>query len=317
MQRAKAISRFLLALLAAWGCGFNDPVVVEVQTSDINDAPYYFSFSSGSAVDNLPDVTFDIKDNFYSVALNSEAGVGAIVDSSGNFAAGVAAASGMVQYDGASRIIGAKWIDADSSAFDPDDNNSFTSNGIYYYLRLGAYDVVKFQVTKASEIAFNIEYAVQLNDSTAGSPVTQTVPYSKTVPTPFDFTTGAPLDSVDWNMGLVLAPVYVDSSDEIAPAPAVIFNFANGTRVGVLTNDDFDTLESVPANITWQTEGADNRPFGYLGTYEVLVYHPDLQKVLVENPGYVYIIDDGTGAYYKLRFRDWSSGLILFEYGAL
>ncbi|MCH7573942.1 MAG: hypothetical protein IIA59_02345 [Candidatus Marinimicrobia bacterium] len=144
MQVTKVISLSLMGLLTAWGCGFNDPVVEEVLTPDINDAAYYFFFSSGTAVNNLPDVTFEIKDNFYSVALNSAAGVGAIVDMSGNFATGVATASGTVEYDGAFRVIGANWIDPDPSAFDPDDDNSFTSNGIFYYLRLAAYDVVKF-----------------------------------------------------------------------------------------------------------------------------------------------------------------------------
>lgn len=317
MQRAKAFSLSMMGLLTAWGCGFNDPVVEEVLTPDINDAPYYFYFSSGTAVNNLPDVTFEIKDNFYSVALNSAAGVGAVVDMSGNFATGVATASGTVEYDGASRVIGANWIDADPGAFDPDDNNSFTSNGIFYYLRLVAYDVVKFQVTKASEIAFNIEYAIQPNDSTAGSLVTKTVPYTASDPTFFDFQTGAVLEPVDWNMGLVLAPAYIDSLDQVVPAPAVIFNYANGTRVGVLTNSKFDDIGSVQTTMIWQTESADNRPFGYQGAYEVLVYDSGLQIVLVENPGYVYIIDDGAGAFYKLRFKDWGDGLVLFEYAAL
>ena len=67
----------------------------------------------------------------------------------------------------------------------------------------------------------------------------------------------------------------------------------------------------------WQTESADNRPFGYQGAYEVLVYDSGLQIVLVENPGYVYIIDDGAGDFFKLRFKNWGEGLVLFEYAAL
>jgi len=49
------------------------------------------------------------------------------------------------------------------------------------------------------------------------------------------------------------------------------------------------------------------------------VYHPEPpynHQVIVENPDYVYLLNTGNG-FYKLRFIDYSSGIILFEYECL
>jgi len=51
----------------------------------------------------------------------------------------------------------------------------------------------------------------------------------------------------------------------------------------------------------------------------VLVYHPEPpynHKVIVENPGYVYIIDTGNYVY-KLQFKLYNSGIMLFSYEGL
>lgn len=325
MRQLRNIILPIMTILLMWGCEDSSPqngllVVEEVVTPNINLAPYYFSFASGSAADNLPDVTFKLdttaSPSLYVVEINSAAGVAAIVDTNGDFTNGVAEPGGTLEYDDATTlVIGANWMDP--STYNLADNSSISSNGIFYYLRLASYEVVKFEVTKGSTIEYDIRYAIQSNDSTSGSLVSKTIPYTRTEPATFDFNTGAVLDPVEWNMGLVLVPVYFAPFDQIFPTPAVIVNYANDTQVGVLTNAIFDDVDSVPANMNWQSEDAESRPFGYLGAYEVLVYHPDLQKVLVENPDYVYIIDTGDGKFFKMRFVAWEAGIIQFDYAEL
>ena len=299
-------------LLASLACG-SPPEVRQLETPDINLGPFYFSLTDRAGVTNLPDITYSRVDLFYSVALNSAAGVGVVVLAGGDFDAGILALPASVRYDGDTPVIGSNWMDP--TTVDPNDHFSIQSTAAFYYLLLGGYEVVKFQVTEADTNAFTIRYAFQPSPGSAGAVVNRTVPYSAAVPAHYDFDSGDTLTAADWHIGLTTEAVYIDTLGALVPWPSVITNYANGTRMAVVTARDWDDILEVPGNVNWLDESGGNRPFGYGRQFQVW----DMTAagtVSLRQPDYVYIIEAG-GKTFKLRINSWNDGMVRIDYAAL
>ncbi len=299
-------------LLAGLACG-SPPEVRKLETPDINLGPYYFSLTGREGVTNLPDVTFSRIDLFYSVALNSAAGVGVVVEAGGGFDSGVLDPTATVQFDGDTPVIGSSWMDP--ATVDPGNHFSILSSDTFYFLLLGGYAVVKFQVTVADTNAFTIRYAFEPSPGSAGVVVNRTVPYSTAQPAHYDFDSGDTLSAADWHLGLTTEAVYVDSLGALVAWPSVITNYANGTRMAVVTARRWADVLEVPGNVNWLDESGGSHPFGYGRPFQVFdMAGPD--SVTVPQPDYVYIIEAG-GKIFKLRFNSWNDGLVRIDYAAL
>ncbi|MCB7130169.1 MAG: hypothetical protein J3T61_11595 [Candidatus Brocadiales bacterium] len=304
--------------LLAWGCESPEDggEVVEVVTPSIKTEPFYFSFATGDAVREVHDLTLmldtTVTPSVYSVALNAAANVSAAAITSGDFASVAYTGSESFEYDTETDlVIGSGWMDP--STYNQEDNHSISSNGTYYFVRTTDYQLLAFMVEKASTLAFDIKYAQMNADSTFSTAMSPSVPYSADEPAYFDMDGGATVEPANWHIGLITAPV------PGAPFPMqnVILNFDNETRVAVIDNKDFEDIESVPTGLTWVEDSHTSHPLAYSGAHELITYNPDTHKVSIKNDALVYIVDTGDGNYYKLRFTDYDSGIVLFEYAAL
>lgn len=322
-KRIVPLAIIILGLLA-WGCESPEDEdgeeAIEEVTPSINTEPFYFSFTTGALVENLYDIRLIYEESTYKVALNAVAAVSAVVRTSGDFATARHEGQDLFNYDSTSSlVIGNNWMDV--STYNEPDNHSIEDNGTFYFVRTTTYSLAAFMVKKGSTIEMNISYAYPMNaDSTFPAATTTTQSYSEDVPVYLDLKQGTAVEPADWHMGLVTIPVFDPGTEATYYMPAVLINYGNGTQAGVITDKSFGEVTSVPADISWLVETADTRPLGYGGDHEVLVYHPEPpynHKVLVEHPEYVYIVETDSDNYYKLRFTDYDSGIVLFEYAAL
>ena len=302
-------------VLLVGGCEEPGPAGVQVATPSIELAPFYFSLSTGAAVTGVHDLAFKLEDGIYTVVLNSAAHVSATVRASSDFATATVDSTAAIQYDvGTDYVIGNGWMDL--STHDPTDN-SISTNGTLYFVRSTDYDIVKFMVLSASPAVFQIMYATMISDTISAAASERTVAYSEFAPAHFNFSQNGSITPDEWHIGLITAPV----PGSPLPMPTVILNSAIGTRVGIVTNRPFGDITAAPADLAWLEDTDTNRPLSFGGSREVIAYQASDQKVVVVNPGWVYIVDPGPeGAnLYKLRFvsYDQSTGIVEFEYVAL
>ncbi|MFQ6675280.1 MAG: hypothetical protein ACE5LH_02925 [Fidelibacterota bacterium] len=286
----------------------------EVHTDDITATPQFFSFSSGEFVSTY-DLTFSLEGTSYLVSLNSAAGVQALADTSADFDTSSVPLTGF-QYDTTGyRVIGDSWVDL--STYNPADH-SVQGNGTVYFVWSASYEWVKLQIVSASPSRFVIRYAVGTQQGIFGDASIDTVTYASGSPAYYDFTSGGSVEPASWDLGLISVPVYAPGVGTFY-MPSLHLNYDGGVKVAILEDAVFDDLLSVPADVTWREDLGELRNLGYGGPYEVLVYHPEPpynHRVIVEHPDWVYIIETG-GEFYKVRFLDYSSGVVLFEYARL
>ncbi|UCH64097.1 MAG: hypothetical protein JSU77_06650 [Fidelibacterota bacterium] len=314
-KRIVALVMMILGLLA-WGCESPEDEGIEgtqVSTPNIKEEPYYFSFTTGTSVSEIHDITLKQESMSYIVTLNAAANISAVVKATGDFDTTAYSFADTAQFDGAEYVIGDKWMD--ESTYNPTDH-SISNNGTFYFVRAAGYQIVKFMVVSASPSVYNIKYAVSVDVGTTFPTATeQGVSYSVESPVDFSFSQGAGITPAEWHIGLITSPV----AGAPFPMQNVIINYENNTKVAIISDQAFADLESVPTDMSWLTASSQNRPLAYGGEHEVLTYNPVNHTVSIVNPDLVYVVNTPDGNYYKLRLVNYeqSAGIIEFEYAAL
>jgi len=317
-KRILPLAIIILGLLA-WGCESpddEDGVGTEVTTEDINQGGQFFSFETGGFVEDY-DVQFDYltePNPAFVVRLNTVASVWAYVETSGDFEGAVKPQGGFQSDSTDNLVIGDGWY-----TYNP-ATHTIDTKGYIYFIRGTDYTWIKLRIDGASQGTYTITYALEQSDGSFGTALTVDNLSTTDGPVNFDFSKGTTVTAANWHMGLMTIPAFDPGTEATYYMPTVLINYGNSTQAGVITDQALGEVTSVPADISWLVETADTRPLGYIGAYEILVYHPEPpynHKVLVEHPEYVYIVATDNANYYKLRFTDYDSGIILFEYAAL
>lgn len=82
----------------------------------------------------------------------------------------------------------------------------------------------------------------------------------------------------------------------------VIISYENNTRVAVISDQAFDELESVPADVSWLTADSQNRPLASGGDHEVLTYSgPPDHLMYIVDPELVYIVNIPDGSFLQAQ----------------
>ena len=327
---------------------------IEVITDDINFAPALYSFTDQSFGAETYDLKFfygpylveGVNYGSYYAGLNSAVVVKAAVDTAHDFDSAELPITWCIgvecppypdpglqmdvydETDGLDSMhyaIGANW--ADLSTYGSVPNHGILSfDSLVYFIHSANYEWAKFAVDQASPDSFYIKYAIQNKDgSFATTQQTKiggytTERYYNYVY--FDFTTGAVIEPQEWHIGFVASPVYSEELESLQYVPYVLINYDIGVQVAILQDKEFDGVTEVPSGVTWLSDPDEFLEFGYQGSREVLVYHPEPpynHKVIVEHPEYVYLIKTET-ATYKLHFPEedsYSSGVLLFVWQEL
>ncbi len=318
MRNKKLMIAAIVLVFLAFGCDSNDddPGGTSVATPSIKEAPYYFSFTTGAAVSDVPDVTLRYEDHSYIVALNAAANISAAVRDSSDFASATySMGADLPQFDtDTSLVIGDNWMDVDT--YNPADH-SISNNGTFYFVRAADYSQVKLLVDSASPTQFNLKVAVSSasDGSTFPAATDHTFAYSADTPAQVSLTGGTVIDSpADWHIGLVTAPV----AGSPYPMQSVIINYGNDTQVGVVSGQAFDDIDVAPADIVWLTDTATTRPLAYGGSNEVITYRQTDHTVYIVDPDLVYIVNI-SGGMYKLQFLNYDqpTGIVEFTYASL
>lgn len=286
-----------------------------IYTQDINIAPQFFSFAEGSFSSASYDLTFQSGVQAYVVALNSGAGVMAFGTDSIAFETTEIPAVGYA-YDSTSFVIGDTWMDL--STYNPADH-SISGNNKVYFIRSADYYWVKFRVISASPSAFNIEYALYSDETGFGMIQSKTVPYSGTEPANFSLGTGSVVEPVSWDVAFASTPEFSTELQTNFYMPTVLLNANEEISMGIVNDVSFEELDAVPSSLEWIMDTSSMHPFGNGGAHQIFVYHPEPpynHQVIVENPELVYILRT-TDTSYKIKFTEYSSGIIVFEYEAL
>ncbi|MBT6159290.1 MAG: hypothetical protein HOH91_05055 [Candidatus Marinimicrobia bacterium] len=326
---------------------------IEIITDDLNISPHYVNLSIQSMDVQPYDIKFFFGPYFtdgvnyggYFVGLNQGAVVKAALDSTHDFETAELPISwctaadcpsygnpGLLYdvYDEADEIdsthyvIGADW--SSLSTYGQVTEHSISSyDSTVYFIYTADYEWVKFAINWADQDSFSVQYALQNSDGTFGN--TQEIiangyggGYYNYVY--FDFDIGLLIKPSDWHVGFITSPVYSEELESLQYVPYVLFNSEIGVKVSVIDDIPFDELSEVPEAVTWLETPSDFITFGYEGSREVLVYHPEPpynHKVIVENPEYVYLIDVGS-TIYKLSFPNedsYDSGILQYIFEEL
>ena len=287
-----------------------DPI--QLTTGDVNNQPQYYSFNTNEFADTSFDLKFMIGNQTYLVYLNSEAGVLAVESTGTDFDNATMPITGYTSDDGETLVIGDNWMDV--TTYNPTDNHSIQSNGNIYFVRTADYHWVKLEILKASTESFTVKYAVMDSNNNFGATQEKQIDYSSVDPAYFNFSSGATVTQEEWHFGLTLVPEYEPTLNQFFYMPSVIFN-DELIQVGT-TNTAFEDLNELPASFSWLS---DSEKLSYRGNDPILVYHPEPpynHKVIVEKPDQTVIIDVG-GVYYKVKFIEYSSGVLLVEFNEI
>lgn len=287
---------------------------IEIVTTDINQTPLFFNFVDGEYYDCY-DLYFFAETQSYKIGLNAPAGVMGLSAAGSDFAAAEMPTSGLTTDSDDSYVIGDSWMDMGSYNF---SDHSIQSNGNVYFVRTASNEWIKLQIIFADPSQFQFQFAVQDNSGNWGPAETAVVAYDLTTTTYFDFTTAGPVTVQDWHLGLTMIPDYADELSSYMNMPTVISNFGADVQFAIIDDSSFIDVIDAPAS-GWLTDSAADRILGYNSENAVLVYHPEPpynHKVLVEYPELIYMFQIGTD-YYKVQFKEYNSGIILFEYSKI
>ena len=131
-------------------------------------------------------------------------------------------------------------------------------------------------------------------------------------------------DATTWHISL--QKIEVPFGDFTEPMPSIILG--SDVHVAIYNSISFDDIIATPADATWSS---DTSLTSYGNEYEVLHYKflcPKLQTAPPEHthskehkimiiPNNYLIKELSTNNIYKLRFEDYNSGVVLFNYSQL
>jgi len=295
--------------------GNKDDLGLDLYTQDITSAPQFFSFENATFSDTTYDLTFSLGQMAYMVGLNSTAGVLALGTDTLDFATEELPSLGYAS-DGASMVIGSSWMDV--GTYNPADHG-ISSNLMIYFIRTADYKWVKLRVVSATPSVFNIEYSIYSDESGYGSVQTAALPYASDAPGHFSLSSGHMSTPNSWDMALATTPEYSTELMTNFYMPTLYFNHEQEIMVAIIDSLDYDEVLAEPAGMSWMMDSNSSHSFGNGGVNQVLVYHPEPpynHKILVENPTLVYLVKTSTQTY-KVQFKDYSSGIVVFVYDSL
>ncbi len=298
-----------LLMLFVVGCEDTDDDndLTSLHTGDMISSSQLLSFESGEFVSTW-DLAFVYENSSYWVKLNSDAHVLA-VKSDTSFDAAELPIFGYSTDDGDSYIIGKSW--QDSLSYDFADNHSIKSNGNAYFVLTSDLQWIKLEVLYGSQLMMKFRYMI---DGGTGAIDTVTINYSADTPVYYYFTSTSEVTPYDWDLGFTSIPVYAGPSMGNIMMPQVMFNESKNIELAIINDQDFDDVTSVPGSNTWYTDSAI---LGYEGDQEVLNYHHDITKVLIDNADtHTYVFKVGLNQY-KVRFIDYASGVVVFDFAEI
>ena len=287
----------------------------ELYTEDINLSPQFLDMESTTYINNDYDLSFQLGNMTYTISQNSNAGVLAFATDTISFDTNELPAVGYSP-DSSELVIGDTWVNL--STYNPTDH-SVGSNSMIYFIRSTDYKWLKFRVVNASPSVFSVEYAEYTENVGYGDVISKSIPYSSSAPALFSFQAGEAIEPAAWDVVFATTPEYSTELQTNFFMPTIMFNGSAGVKVGIVDDMEVGDITEVPSDITWISDTSSEHPFGNSGSHQVLVYHPEPpynHKVIVENPDWVYVIDAPSGQY-KMQFKDYSSGIVVFVYDAL
>lgn len=290
-------------------------LVTDVYTSDINEAPQFFDFEDEDFSETVYDLTFSLGSMEYLVGLNSTAGVLAFGTDTIDFSVEDVPAVGYAA-DSSAMVIGSSWMDL--STYNPSDH-SIASNQMIYFIRTVDYQWVKLRIVSATPSQFNIEYTIYTDGSGYGSVESASVAYASGAPTHFSLSSGLVTQANSWDMTIATTPEFSTELETNFFMPTLLFNHEKGIEVAIIDGMEYSAITEVPENLTWIMDSSSDHSFGNGGMNQVLVYHPEPpynHKVIVENPALVYLVRTSSQTY-KVQFKEYSSGIVVFAYDAL
>ena len=126
-------------------------------------------------------------------------------------------------------------------------------------------------------------------------------------------------DATTWHISL--QKIEVPFGDNTQSMPSIILG--SDVHVAIYNSISFDDIIATPSNIEWSS---DTSLTSYGNEYEVLHYqftcsnnehtHSIEHKIMVMPNNYI-IKELSTNNVYKLRFEDYNSGVVLFNYSQL
>ena len=126
-------------------------------------------------------------------------------------------------------------------------------------------------------------------------------------------------DATTWHISV--QKIEVPLGDNTNPMPSIILG--SNVLISVYNSISFDDIIATPANVEWSS---DTSLTSYGNEYEVLHYkftcsnsehtHPYEHKIMVMPNNYL-IKELSTNNTYKLRFEDYNSGVVLFNFSQL
>ena len=298
-----------LLMLFTVGCEDTDDTndLMSLHTGDMISSSQLLSFESGEFVSTW-DLAFVYENSSYWVKLNGAVSVLA-VKSDTSFESAELPIFGYSTDDVNSFVIGNSW--QDSTTYDPLDNHSITSNGNTYYVLTSDFQWIKLEILYGSQLMMKFRYML---DGGTGAIDTVTINYSADTPVYYHFTSTSEVTPNDWDLGFISVPVYAGPSMGNIMMPQVMFNESKNIELAIINDQDFDDVTSVPGSNTWYTDSAI---LGYEGDQEVLNYHHDITKVLIDNAEtHTYVFKVGLNQY-KVRFNDYASGVVVFDFAEL
>ncbi len=283
----------------------NDPT--SLHTGNMTSATQLLSFTAGEFVPTW-DLAFVYENSSYWVKLNSSAHVLAVLSDTSFDAAELPIIGYSTDADD-SYIIGKSW--QDSTTYEFGDNHSIKSNGNTYFVLTSDFQWIKIEILYGSQLMMKFRYTI---DGGTGELDTVTINYSAETPVYYNFTSTSEVTPNDWDLGFTSVPVYAGPSMGNIMMPQVMFNESKNIELAIIDNQDFDDVTSVPGSATWYTDSAI---LGYEGDQEILNYHHEITKVLIDNADtHTYVFKVGLNQY-KVRFNDYSSGVVVFDYSEL
>ena len=126
-------------------------------------------------------------------------------------------------------------------------------------------------------------------------------------------------DATNWHISL--QKIEVPFGDNTQSMPSIILG--SDVHVAIYNSISFDDIIATPDNVEWSS---DTSLTSYGNEYEVLHYkftcsnsehtHPIEHKIMVMPNNYL-IKELNTNNIYKLRFEDYNSGVVLFNFSQL
>ena len=126
-------------------------------------------------------------------------------------------------------------------------------------------------------------------------------------------------DATTWHISLQKIEVPLEGNRN--PMPSIILG--SNVLISIYNSILFDDIIATPADVEWSS---DTSLTSYVNEYEVLHYkftcsnsehtHPIEHKIMVMPNNYL-IKELSTNNTYKLRFEDYNSGVVLFNFSQL